>query len=74
MSQYKASVPSDSLVKPEITKFFEDFYQISDTGTAEAHEQYADQFTKDAKLIMGSKETSGRDGDPTRFANVGRSR
>lgn len=60
MSQYKASVPGDSLVKPEISKFFEAFYQISDT--ADAHEQYADQFTKDAKLIMGSKETSGRDG------------
>lgn len=61
MSQYKASVPSDSLVKPEIAKFFEAFYQISDT--ADAHEQYADQFTKDAKLIMGSKETNGRDGN-----------
>ena len=68
MSQYRPSIPSDSLVKPEIARFFEDFYQISDT--ADAHEQYADQFTKDARLIMGSKETSGRDGDGDSFPKL----
>ena len=60
MSQYIASVPSDGQVKPEIVRFYESFYKISDT--ADGHENYADQFTEDAKLIMASNETSGRDG------------
>jgi hypothetical protein len=60
MSQYEASVPDDGSLKPGIASFFEAFYAISDT--AEAHEQYADHFTSDAKLIMASKETSGRQG------------
>lgn len=61
MSQYEASVPQDKSLRPGIASFFESFYAISDT--AEAHQQYADHFTSDAKLIMGSKETSGRDGE-----------
>jgi hypothetical protein len=60
MSQYEASVPEDGSLKSGIASFFEAFYAISDT--AEAHEQYADHFTRDAKLIMASKETSGRQG------------
>jgi hypothetical protein len=59
-SQYTASVPSGDLVKPEIVAFYEKFYEISDT--ASAHEQYADSFTKDGKLIMASNETTGREG------------
>lgn len=60
MSQYKASVPADGQVKPEIQSYFEEFYRISDT--ADGHERYADMFTKDAKLIMGPNEANGRDG------------
>ena len=60
MAQYEASVPEDGSLKSGIASFFEAFYAISDT--AEAHEQYADYFTRDAKLIMASKETSGRQG------------
>jgi hypothetical protein len=61
--QYVSSVPSDGSLKPGIASFFESFYAVSDT--AAAHEQYADHFTSDAKLIMASKETSGRDGKRT---------
>lgn len=60
MGQYTASVPDGDLVKPEITKYFETFYQTSDTP--DAHEQYAASFTKDAKLVMASNEVNGRDG------------
>ncbi len=59
-SQYIAFVPSGEEVKPEITSYFEQFYKISDTP--DAHEQYANQFTKEAKLIMGPNEAVGRDG------------
>ncbi|KAK4541744.1 hypothetical protein LTR36_007453 [Oleoguttula mirabilis] len=59
MSQYQASVPGDDLVKPEIRTYFERFYETSDTP--DAHEKYAQSFTKDAKLIMASNEANGRD-------------
>lgn len=61
MAQYNASVAEDGSLKAGIASFFEAFYAVSDT--AEAHEQYADHFTRDAKLIMASKETSGRQGE-----------
>lgn len=60
MSQYQASIPSDGQVKPEIQSFFEKFYEISDTP--DAHQKYSEQFTKDAKLIMGPTESNGRAG------------
>jgi len=60
MSQYKAAVPGDNLVKPEILDYFESFYAISDTP--DAHEKYSEQFTKNAKLIMASNEANGREG------------
>jgi hypothetical protein len=60
MSQYEVSVPQDGSLKSGIASFFEAFYAISDT--ADGHEQYADHFTRDGKLIMASKETSGRQG------------
>jgi len=60
MSQYQAAVPGDNLVKPEIRSYYESFYAISDTP--DAHEKYAEQFTKDAKLIIASNEAVGRDG------------
>lgn len=60
MSQYSAAVPGDGQVRPEIKAYFERFYEISDTP--DAHETYADFFTKDGKLTMGSNTFEGRDG------------
>ena len=60
MSQYTASTPGDGQVRPDIKSFFEKFYEVSDTPSA--HEEYAEQFTKNAKLIMGPNESNGRDG------------
>lgn len=61
MGQYQAEVAGD-LVKPEIQKFFDSFYQISDTP--DVHQKYSEQFTKDAKLIMASNEANSRAGMP----------
>ena len=61
MSQYTASTPGDGQVKPEIKSFFEKFYEISDTPSD--HEKYAEQFTKNGKLIMGPNESNGRGGE-----------
>ncbi|KAI7544117.1 hypothetical protein KC331_g6995 [Hortaea werneckii] len=58
MSQYQAQVPKGDLVKPEIHKYFESFYTISDTP--DIHQEYSEQFTQNAKLIMASKEAQGR--------------
>lgn len=60
MSQYAAAVPQNAVVRPEIKRYFESFYAISDTP--DAHEKYSQQFTKNAKLIMASNEANGRDG------------
>ena len=60
MEQYQASIPSDDQVNPEIQKYFETFYQVSDTP--DAHGKYSEQFTKNAKLIMGPNESNGRPG------------
>ncbi|QIW95471.1 hypothetical protein AMS68_000989 [Peltaster fructicola] len=57
MSQYAASVPADGSVSPAIQKFFESFYRTSDTG--EAHEAYAEHFTKDGTLVMIADEVKG---------------
>lgn len=59
MSQYSASVPSDGQVNPSVKSFFERFYEVSDNPTG--HEQYADMFTSNARLIMGLNEVSGRE-------------
>ncbi|KAK4507650.1 hypothetical protein PRZ48_001385 [Zasmidium cellare] len=59
MSQYSAAVPPDGHVRPEIKAYFERFYEISDTP--DAHETYADMFTKDGKITMGSNSAQGRD-------------
>nr|POE88417.1 hypothetical protein CFP56_11645 [Quercus suber] len=59
-AQYIAAVPPGSLVRPEIQEYFEKFYQISDTP--EAHQQYSEKFTRDAKLIMASNIATGREG------------
>ena len=60
MSQYPASTPEDGAVRPEIKAYFEKFYEVSDTPSD--HQVYAEQFTRNAKLIMGPNEANGRDG------------
>ncbi|KAF2738696.1 hypothetical protein EJ04DRAFT_541124 [Polyplosphaeria fusca] len=58
MTSYASDYPNvdfDAAYK----KFFEDFYAISDTP--DAHERYTEFFTKDATLIMASKQVKGRD-------------
>jgi hypothetical protein len=46
-------------VAKTLATFMEGFYAITDDPTA--HEKYADQFTRDAVLIMGSKKAEGYD-------------
>jgi len=46
-------------VEDGIKAFFEEFYKTSDTP--DAHEKYADSFTKDATLVMASKKGVGRE-------------
>lgn len=60
MSQYTSSYPPSVPFDAAYKSFFESFYQISDTPPA--NEQYADQFTEDATLVMASKTVKGRDG------------
>lgn len=59
---YGSEYPEGLKVDQGIKDFFEEFYKISDTGTEEAHVQYAEQFTEDAKLVMASKVGRGRSG------------
>jgi hypothetical protein len=58
--QYKSEYPAGLQIDDGIKAFFEDFYKTSDTP--DAHEKYADSFTKDATLVMASKVGKGRDG------------
>ena len=60
MPQYTASVPADGLVKPEIVRFYERFYEVSDTPSG--HEDYANMFTKSGKIIIGANAATGKDG------------
>jgi hypothetical protein len=57
---YKSEFPAGVTVDSGIAQFFETFYQTSDTP--EAHEKYADSFTKDATFILASKTVKGHDG------------
>jgi len=56
---YQAQTPPGIQLDSGITQFFEDFYKTSDTP--DAHEKYANSFTKDATLVMVSKKGVGRD-------------
>ena len=58
-SNYTSTYPADIQVDSGIKEFFEQFYKISDTP--DAHEKYAQQFTKDAVLAMASKKCEGFD-------------
>lgn len=57
---YTSSFPEGIEVDPGIKSFFEAFYQISDTEAK--HQEYVDQFTDDATVIVGSRKAVGRDG------------
>jgi len=56
---YKSQYPPDAVVDEGIKSFFEDFYKTSDTP--DAHERYADSFTREATFILGSKRAVGRE-------------
>jgi len=58
---YKSEYPAGVEIHAGIKTFFEEFYKLSDTP--EAHEQYANSFTKDATVVMGIKKVVGRPGD-----------
>ncbi len=60
---YASKSPPGIQLDSGIKQFFEEFYKISDTGTEEAHELYADSFVKDGIIIMGIKIGRGRDGE-----------
>lgn len=57
---YKSDYPADSTINDGIRQFFQTFYEISDTP--DAHDTYANQFTKDATFILGTKKSYGHDG------------
>ncbi|KAK9311546.1 hypothetical protein V1524DRAFT_32960 [Lipomyces starkeyi] len=42
---------------PKVESFLENFYKLSDASAA--HEEYADQYTDDATLVMGIKKIDG---------------
>jgi hypothetical protein len=57
---YQSSYPTEIVVDPEVVRFFETFYKISDTPGA--LDEYVDLFTEDATLILASKKVSGHQG------------
>lgn len=59
MGSYTSDYP-DLAFSAEYMRFFQDFYRISDTP--DAHDQYAQSFTKDATLVMASKRATGFSG------------
>jgi hypothetical protein len=58
---YSSQYPLEVAVNEGIKAFFEGFYKTSDTP--DAHDKYADFFTRDATLIMASKKAIGREGN-----------
>jgi len=60
MGSYTSEYPSTQL-DPAFKHFFEEFYKISDTP--DGHQQYANQFTANGKLIMASKTVNGTSGN-----------
>ncbi len=65
---YKSEYPPGVQVDDGIKAFFEEFYETSDTP--DAHEKYADSFTKDATIIMASKKGVGRAGNGYFFSST----
>lgn len=60
MSTYVGETPSLT-IDPRIPKFFETFYATSDNPSDEAHQDYVNSFTKNAKFVMGSRTAEGTD-------------
>jgi len=58
MTSYASEWPTVE-VDAAFKRYYEQFYQISDTP--DAHEKYVQQFTDNATLIMASKEAKGSD-------------
>lgn len=71
MSQYVAAVPPGGQVPVEVQGYYERFYEASDY--APGHETYADFYTDDAILVMGSNSVQGRDGEVFRVVRAIRS-
>lgn len=63
---YKSEYPAGVQVDDGIKAFFEEFYKTSDTP--DAHEKYADSFTKDATIIVASKKAVGSEGMKSMFS------
>jgi hypothetical protein len=57
---YRSEYPAGTEIDNGIKQYFEEFYRISDTP--DAHDKYADSFTRNAKLVMIDKKANGRDG------------
>jgi len=58
-SLYQSKFPPDTPIDGGVAKYFEKFYKISDTPNA--HQTYAESFTKSATMIMASKISNGYD-------------
>jgi hypothetical protein len=59
---YASEYPSRMAIDAQIVQFFEQFYRTTDVNTPEAHEQYVNNFTKDAVFVMASKTVGGHEG------------
>lgn len=49
-------------MQPEVIRFFQDFYQLSDTPDGD--DLYPTRFTEDATFILASRVSRGRAGKP----------
>ena len=58
--QYLAETPAGDLVPQSIVNFFKKFYILSDSP--DQHREYANCFTKDGVMVLGSSRTEGREG------------
>ncbi|TQB68281.1 hypothetical protein MPDQ_003715 [Monascus purpureus] len=55
---YTFDYPSGSAMQPEVIRFFQDFYQLSDTPDGD--DLYPTRFTEDATFILASRVSRGR--------------
>lgn len=65
---YKSEYPSSPTIDAGIQKFFEEFYEISDTP--DVHAKYLEQFSEDATFILGSKISKGHHGELSYFSKA----
>ena len=59
-SQYASAWPPHQQHDQAYVRFIEDFYRISDTP--DVHDQWVDQYTPDATLVLASKKARGHEG------------